>query len=223
MDYEFTENKRRELKKYIEQIESPSNDFNKFLNDYFIGHPMIRGRHEEDTTVWDRLKDKEYDIAKQMILDNLGHDYAYIFAICIFRDERGIPLLKNLINTLDDKFCFEKLSAAKGLYDWIGYENYVDLLKRVLPKSGEYTKATLDLWINGIDSNLAIHYIFLMLQDESSFVRWCAYGTLLRYYKLGEQKYEETKYYTADDVYLNKLLFTQRMKELKEKIINLTR
>lgn len=218
MDNEFTRNNTLALKKYIEQIETPTNDFNQFLNDYFTGHPMIRGRHEEDTTVWDRLKGKEYEVAKQMILDNLGHDYAYIFAICIFKDERGIPLLKNLIDTLDDKFCFEKLAAAKGLYDWIGYEKYLDLLERILPKSGEYTKTTLDFWINGIDKNLAMHYIFLMLQDESSFVRWCAYGTLLRYYKLGEQKYEETKYYTADEVYSNKMLLAQRLRELKEKV-----
>jgi hypothetical protein len=62
----------------------------------------------------------------------------------------------------------------------------------------------LDFLINGIEKDTAIKLIFLMLRDKDSFVRWCAYGTLKRYYDLGEQEYEEIKYYTADDVYAEK-------------------
>jgi hypothetical protein len=58
-DKEYTEQKKREVNEYVKQIENPSNDFDRFLYDYFIGHPMIRGRQEEDITVWDRLKNKE--------------------------------------------------------------------------------------------------------------------------------------------------------------------
>ena len=234
-DKKYMKQKKRETEKYTKQIKNPSNDFNKFLNDYFTGHPMIRGRLEEDMTVWDRLKDNELEIAKQMVFDNLGHDSAYIRAIGIFKDERGIPILKELVENLDNNFCFEKLSAAKILYDWIGYMPYLELLEMILPNSGSWTKIQLDYWINGIEKTLATSYIFLMLRDEDSFVRWCAYNTFKRYFHLGvielheqmslradEQKtlYEENKYYTDESVYSNKELFESRLKELKRKISN---
>ena len=71
-----------------------------------------------------------------------------------------------------------------------------------------------------------------MLHDTDSFVRWCAYDTLKRYYNLGdnlsypninEQKknYDENKYYTGDSVYADKVLFENRLMELKTKISNL--
>jgi len=191
---------------------------------------MIRGRVEEDTTVWERLKGEELEIAKQMILDNLDHETAYIRAIDTFRDERGIPLLKKIAETLTkDRSCYERLYAAKVLFDWIGYEPYLDLLKSLLPKCGSYAKTQLDMWIYGIDKKLATHYIFLMLRDKDSFVRWCAYGTFKRYFGLGDdmlsysqkkqrKNYEENKYYTDDSVYADKELFESRLKELETKL-----
>jgi len=221
------------MKTFNGKISNPSEDFSQFLSDYFTGHPMIRGRGEEDISVWERLKGEELETAKQMILDNLGHDSAYIRAVGAFRDGRGIPLLENLVETLlDDKFSYEKLYAAKVLYDWVGYAPYLKLLESILPNGGEWTKMQLDYWINGIDKSLATHYIFLMLRDENSFVRWCAYDIYKRFFNLGvielhelmslgvdeQQKiYEENKYYTGDDVYSDKKLFESRMKELEAK------
>ena len=39
------------VKKYTDRISNPSKDFLQFLSDYFTGHPMIRGRGEEDISV----------------------------------------------------------------------------------------------------------------------------------------------------------------------------
>ena len=205
------------LKKYVSQLESPSKDFQTFLTDYFTGHPMIRGRGEEDDTVWIRLNGKEREIAIQMILDNLGHDSAYIRAIGWFKDERAILMLEKLVDTLPKKYCYEKLLAARILYDWVGYEKYCSVLAEILPTSGEYTKTSLKFWITGFEKEIAIHYIFMLLEDKSSLVRWCAYGALLDYFKLGAQKYDDTKFYTDETVYADKPLFQERLSSLKEK------
>lgn len=203
---------------YIKDIINPTEDFTRFLNDYFTGDPIIRMRVEEDHTVWSSLKGKELQVAKQMILENLGHDTAYIRAIGIFRDKTGIPLLKRLAETLDNRYCYEKLLSAKILYDWIGYTEYFDYLEKVLPEGGEYTKIELSYWIRGIPKEIACKYIFMMLEDSESFVRWFAYGALKDYFGLGKQEYEETKYYTSDEVYANKRLLYKRLQQLKEKI-----
>ncbi|MGI5880503.1 MAG: hypothetical protein ACOX6L_07915 [Syntrophomonadaceae bacterium] len=203
---------------YIKNIINPTEDFESFLSDYFTGNPIIRMRLEEDYTVWNRLKGKELQVAKQMILENLGHDTAYIRAIGIFRDERGIPLLKRLAETLDNRYCYEKLYSAKVLYDWIGYKEYFDYLEKLLPDGGEYTKTELRYWIRGTPKGIACKYIFMMLEDPNRFVRFCAYGALTDYFGLGKQEYEETKYYTSDEVYANKRILHKRLQQLKERI-----
>ena len=232
---EFARIKEKGLDKYTDKIDDPSKDFRQFLYEYFTGSNMIRGRVEEDTTVWERLKGEELETAKQMILDNLGYDTAYMRAICVFRDERGIPLLENIAVTPTDRHSyFARLYAAKVLYDWVGYEPYIEMLAAMLPKSGNYAKTLLDMWTYGLDEDLAVHYILLMLRDEDSFVRWCAYGTFKRYFKLGDdlldrpqsvkeqrELYEENKYYTGEDVYSDKELFETRYKELEARISSL--
>lgn len=204
------------IKKYIKQIKDPSDDFKCFLNDYFTGHPMIRGRAEEDYTVWHRLKGYELELAKQMILDNLGHDSAYMRAISVFRDERGIPLLKNCVDTLSNKHCHERLTAAKILYDWIDYPQYLEVLESTLPNCGAWTKLNLDYWIEGLDYDLAKKYIIMMLKDKDEFVRFCAYETMKRYLKLKEPTVDENKYYTSKSVYDNQQVFSSRLQELEE-------
>ena len=232
---EFDKIKEKGLEKYIDRIDGPSKDFRQFLYEYFTGSDMICGRVEEDTTVWERLKGEELETAKQMILDNLAYDTAYMRAIDVFRDERGIPLLENIAVTKTNRhYYYERLYAAKILYDWVGYEPYIEMLAAMLPKSSNYSKTSLDMWIHGLDENLAVHYILLMMRDEDSFVRWCAYGAFKRYFKLGDdlldrplsvkeqrKRYEENKYYTDDDVYADKELFEARFMELEARIASL--
>lgn len=179
---------------------------------------MIRARGEEDKSVWSRLKGNELEVAKQMLLDNLGHDCAYMDAISIFKDERGIPLLKKCLETLDDKYCYERLKSAKILYDWMGYSKYLELLDLTIQNCGKWTKLNLDYWIDGIPSDLAKRYIILMLKDEDEFVRFSAYNTLKKYLKLGDATVEENKYYTSETIYNNKELFNSRLSKLETKI-----
>ena len=207
------------IKKYTAQISSPSEDFNTFLYNYFTGPVMIRARQEEDTEVWHRLNGQELEIAKQMVIANLSSERSeYIRAVSIFRDERALPFLYEQIKSLSQDFCYERTLAAKTLYDWVGYDNYFNILDDSLLSGGQFIKTSLSEWIDGIGKAEAIDYIYRMLNDSDSFVRWCAYGSLKRYLNLCEQEYEETIYYTSDEVYEDKELFDERLKELRMKV-----
>ncbi len=232
--------KREKYAHYIQQIPNPSPDFESFLNNYFTGSSMIRLRNEEDTTVWNRLHGKELSVAKDMILDNLGHDTAYMRAIGIFRDTRGIPLLENFIQKYrnDNESTYEVLTAAKILYDWVSFPDYLDLLEQYLPSAGEYVKTSLSRWIGGIPPYMAERYIFMMLNDENGFVRFCALNSFIHYYDYPDALMERDKhpdlnnnaeialrqlvklkdYYTEQSVYEDKPLFNQRLEELRSHI-----
>lgn len=235
-----TDPKRAKYAHYLQQIPNPSPDFESFLNDYFTGSGMIRARNEEDTTVWKRLHGKELSVAKDMILDNLGHNTAYMQAIGIFRDERGIPLLENFIQKYrnSDEFTYEVLTAAKILYDWVSFPDYFVLLDQYLPTADEYVKTSLSRWISGITPCKAEHYIFMMLNDDNGFVRFCALNSFIQYYDYPDALMEKDKYpdlnnnaeialgqlvklkdyYIEQRVYEDKPLFNQRLEELRSLI-----
>lgn len=124
-----------ELSKYINQIENPSETFKLFLRHYVTGDILIRGRNEEDISVWDKLKGNELEIAKQIIMNELRiiPDFSYIRAVSIFKDERAIPILISLIETLPysgtNNCLGERLLAAKALHDLTGYKDYVPMLE----------------------------------------------------------------------------------------------
>src|SRR5690554_4627376 len=91
-----------------------TDDFKTFENHYFTGHGMIRGRGEEDISVWDRLEGDELETAKEMIIDNLlTYDKAYVRAVSIFRDERAIDKLKQIADSGPNIYI--KTYAAKTL------------------------------------------------------------------------------------------------------------
>ncbi|WP_256761277.1 hypothetical protein [Cohnella sp. WQ 127256] len=208
-----------EFKEYTDQLVNRSDDFNSFMYNYFTGPIAIRGRREEDTGVWSRLEGIEYEVAKQMILDNLSTgDAAYITAVSIFKDERAIPILENLVVAFPQQSYYARTLTAKILYEWIGFEDYFTILDDSLLYGGQYTKTEILYWIHGIQKEKAMDYIFRMLNDNDSFVRWCAYGAMKKYLNLGEQEYEETKYYTSDEVYENKELFNKRLNELHKMV-----
>ncbi len=203
------------------EILNPSKDFQDFMTNYFTGHPMLRGRGEEDITVWERLKDDELVTAKDLIIDELDKttETAYMRAAGIFRDKRAIKKLKRIVRKVTAKrYCYERLYAAKVLFDWVGYSKYLKLLDDTLHIGGQWTKINLDYWIKGLNRTDALKYVFLLLRDDDSFVRWNAYGALKNYFNKGGQEFEETKYYTGDEVYVNDKLFEDRLEELKHKI-----
>ena len=148
-----------ELSKYTSQIKKPSEAFNLFLQHYAIDGIWIRSRGEEDISVWDKLKGDELDIAKQIILDGLKMvpDISYMRAVSIFKDERAIPILRNIIETYySEKYIGEKLIAAKVLYDWVGYEDYISMLENACKNQDNYMvynylKWRISIFTSGLD------------------------------------------------------------------------
>ncbi len=116
---------------YINKLSESSATYKKFVRDYIVERAMIAGRGEEDILVWNKLKNDELETAKQFILNQLKENpqMPYIRAVGFFRDERAIPLLKNIIDAFPEKWIVEKLFAAKILYDWVGYKDYVPRLE----------------------------------------------------------------------------------------------
>ena len=145
-----------ELSAYTGKISNPSETFKLFLHHYITGSIWIRSRGEEDTSVWCKLVGEELEIAKQLILDELKIvlDSSYIRAISFFRDERAIPLLKTIIETYPDKCIAEKLLAAKVLYDWVGYEDYIPMLEPACKSQNDviysYLKYSINQFICGL-------------------------------------------------------------------------
>ncbi|XOV68282.1 MAG: HEAT repeat domain-containing protein [Fluviicola sp.] len=193
--------------------------YETFLHDYFTGHSMIRGRREEDTSVWDKLKGGELEAAKLKIIDNLDtYDESYIRAAGIFRDARAIEPLKEIADKGPNLHL--RLYAAKTLHDWVGFDNYVEMLETAFDKAKQFTKTDLAYWIHGLDEEIALKFFWKAMNDADSFVRYCAYGALEHYYGIGKFRKDgfHIKYYTDEEVYQNKELFEQRQAELKEEI-----
>lgn len=193
-----------------------SKDFETFMNDYFTGHSMIRSRGEEDTTVWNRLKGEELEIAKQKILDELPSDQEYLMkAVAQFKDERAITKLEWTAENGKDEH--SRCYAAKILYDWIGYDKYFDRLDEIFKSDSQWSKTSLGLWINGLDEEKALKYFWIAMNDADSFVRYSAYGSLENYYGVWKFRKDgsEIKYFTDEEVYQDKELFQKRQDELK--------
>lgn len=212
-------------KKSSKNKESHSVDFETFLHDYFTGHPMIRGRLEEDCSVWDRLNGAELERAKIKILENLPFDKnglidnSYIRAAGIFKDERAIPKLRTIADK--GKSLYDRASAARVLFDWVGYDGYFELIDQIYAEKGDgWSKISLIRWINGMEEQDALRYFWIAINDPESFVRFCAFGDLERYY--GVWKFRDSgsveHYYTEDDVYNDKALFVARKTELEQEI-----
>jgi len=144
-----------ELNNYIGQIKNPSETFERFLHHYVTGSIWIRSRGEEDISVWNRLRGAELELAKQIIINELKivHDDSYMRAVSIFKDEKAIPVLMEIISTSPHSSI--RLLAAKSLYDLTGYEDYVTMLDdacknyqdRVLY---DYLKVSIGRFVDGL-------------------------------------------------------------------------
>lgn len=199
--------------------QTQSKDFQTFMHDYFTGHSMIRTRGEEDTTVWNRLKEEELKIAKQKILDELPSDYEYLMrAVAQFRDERAIPKLEWTAENGANEH--SRCYAAKVLFDWVGYHAYFDRLDEVFKSGSQWSKINLDYWIKGLKEEDALKYFWTAMNDPDSFVRYRSYRALENYYGVRQFRKDgsEIKYFTDNSVFQDKILFEKRKAELKRKI-----
>lgn len=141
---------------YISTLSHPSEDFAYFLRQYVAGSPWARSRGEVDTTVWKKLKGDELEVAKNIILSELDHvlDDSYIRSIGYFRDPKAIPTLKRIIDNTSSIGI--KLIAAKVLYDWIGYDDYLGMLEDACRSSDvslhHYLHMSIGEFIEGLSS-----------------------------------------------------------------------
>ena len=196
-----------------------SKEYKTFLHDYFTGNSMIRGRREEDTSVWKKLKGEELEKAKLKIIKNLTtFDESYIRAAGIFRDQRAIKPLQEIA-----KECINihiKLCAAKTLFNWVGFDGYLALLTKYFDKASNFTKTDLAFWIQGLDREMALFFFWKAMNDSDSFVRYCSYEALEMYFGVWEIRKDgfHIKYFTDEEVYQDKALFKARQAELKERI-----
>lgn len=118
---------------YVKKFRNPTEHYKRFLYHYVQSPAKIAGRGEEDIFIWEKLQGEELETAKSYILSSLReepHVYA-IRAISIIKDPLAIPLLEEIIQNCPDRFIIEKIYAARVLYDWIGYEKYVGLIKEI--------------------------------------------------------------------------------------------
>lgn len=198
-------------------MENYSEDYEKFIYDYFTGPPMIRARGEEDTSVWEKLKGDELEKAKQKILDELpSNQVCYMRAASIFRDERAIDKLKQISEDGDN--VHSRAYAAKILFDWIGYEDYFKRLNEVFESDDQWSKTNLGFWIHGLNEEAALKYFWKAMNDKDSFVRFCSYEAIEFYYGIRKKRTDgfSIKYFTDEEVYQDKKLFEERQAELKK-------
>ena len=148
-----------ELSTYLLDLQNQSDAFKAFLHDYVTGDSWIRSRGEEDVTVWYKLKGKELDIAKAIILGELRTipDISYIRSVGYFRDDRGIPILKNIAETSPERYCGERLEAAKVLYDWIGYDKFIILFESACKSKDKIVHDYLQISYNSLTDTLSKH------------------------------------------------------------------
>ena len=145
-----------ELSKYVSKLKEPSDTFKLFIDHYVLGDIWIRSRGDEDTSVWSKLKGNELEIAKQIILDELKiiPDESYLRAVSIFKDDRAIPILELLIESLSHSD--QKLLAAKSLYDLTGYQDYIPMLETICNNRENdmlysYLKYSIGQFVSGLE------------------------------------------------------------------------
>lgn len=107
--------------------------------------------------LWGMLMENELETVKQLIFEQQKEapKMPYIRAAGMFRDERTISILMNLINEYTTRFIDEKLLSAKVLHDWIDYENYILMLKSACRNHNDiglhsYLKYFINQFVDGL-------------------------------------------------------------------------
>jgi hypothetical protein len=199
-----------------EKIKNPSRDFQDFLRQYF-DDPTYGLRKEQDTGILQRLQDDEREVAIELILTNLdsGADWL-IEAVADLKLEKAIPFLTKKFDNIQELGA--KLSIAKALYNWIGFERYIDTLHSVMNSDKNFYKQDVVFYATALDKANATALIFKGLTDKDEHTRWTSYKALAIYQKKGDPSYEENKSYTGENVYQNKQVFERQLKQLREQV-----
>lgn len=198
------------------KIKNPSQDFQDFLTQYF-DEPMYGLRREQDIEILKRLHGLEKDIADEIVLTNLHTNAEWLVeAVSELKINAAIPFLKQKYE--DATELGTKLTIAKTLYDWIGFENYIDILYKVMDSDESFYKQDVVYYAIALDNRNTLDLIFKGLTDKDNFTRWLAFKALAIFRKKDEPTYKENKYFTDEIVYKDKKLFEERLKELRTEV-----
>jgi hypothetical protein len=196
-----------------DKITNPSKDFKDFLNQYF-DDLMYGLRREQDPGILTRLAGIEKQVAEDLILANLNTNKEWLIeAACELKINAAIPILKDQYEKTTE--LGTKLTIAKSLQDWIGFEDYINVLEQVMDSDKSFYKQDVVFYALALDKQNAINLIFKGLADKDDLTRWIAFKALSMYRKKSEPTYEENKYYTDESVYKDQQLFDSRLTELR--------
>ena len=196
-----------------DKITNPSKDFKDFLNQYF-DDLMYGLRREQDPGILTRLAGIEKQVAEDLILANLNTNKEWLIeAACQLKINAAIPILKDQYEKTTE--LGTKLTIAKSLNDWIGFEEYSTVLEQVMDSDKSFYKQDVVFYALALDKQKELTIIFKGLADKDDLTRWIAFKALSIYGKKPEPTYEENKYYTDESVYKDKQLFDSRLAELR--------
>src|ERR1017187_883686 len=138
-----------------EKITNPSKDFRYFLTQYF-DDPMYGLRKEQDSGILKRLTGLEKQVAGELVLANLGTNAEWLIEAAIgLKVDAAIPILKHKYENA--KELGTKLTIAKSLYDWIGFEGYIDILQQVMDSDKSFYKQDVVFYALALDKQNAIN------------------------------------------------------------------
>lgn len=208
------------------EILDPSDEFKSFLNQYFDDR-MYWIRGEYDPNIPKSLKDKELEIAKQIVADNIDTGLPHLIWVAqAFDMYETVDRIKVLIKPGMD--LFRELEISTALYKWVHYpsdDQYCDLLVRCFNSGGEYLREeSLRLSIL-LKPNQVMALINRGFEDHRYGVRCQALSMYIQkrleeYKKNGlrDVTYEMFQSYVSDSVFDDKALFLSRRKNLESKI-----
>jgi hypothetical protein len=197
-------------------ITNPSKDFKDFLNQYF-DDLMYGLRREQDPGILTRLAGTEKQVAENLILANLSTNKEWLIeAACELKIRAAISILKDQYEKTTE--LGTKLTIAKSLQDWIGFEDYSNILEEVMNSDKSFYKQDVVFYALALDRQQALRILFKGLTDKDDLTRWIAFKALSIYRKKPEPTYEENKYYTDELVYKEQQLFNTRLIELRSTV-----
>ena len=139
-------------------------------------------RKEQDWSILKRLNGLEKQVADNLVLANLDTNAEWLIeAASGLKIDAAIPILKDKYKKANE--LATKLTIAKSLYDWIGFEGYIDILNQVMDSDKSFYKQDVVFYAIALDKQNAIAIIFKGLSDKDDFTRWIAFKALSIYRK----------------------------------------
>ncbi|RZK01780.1 MAG: hypothetical protein EOO46_19260 [Flavobacterium sp.] len=185
-----------------EQFSQAFKDFyhNHFVNNYGLA------RREVDTSFFVTMTDKEKEIAKQLIRNNLKLRQTHLFrAVGELKDEQALPILYDQLNSNTDLSWL--LSIGQAIWRINGDKLYLKLLRKLQQHPSGTMKAAHFEQVTDFKDEESIEMLLDYLEDPDEFVRHLALSKL-NYLLTGKHAFEN---------HFNRKHFLKRRKDAKFK------